>query len=116
MPIEVARPRAAPSPAATPEPDPATAADVDLSVDLERGLVLRNPLIGASGPFGYGVEVADLLELERIGALVTRTTTLRPSSGGSSVRPRIVDVPGGIVSGVGLHNPGIDAVLERFAP
>lgn len=123
MPVEVKRPRVvAAAPAVRPaepttaEVAPTTMAEIDLSVDLGRDLVLRNPLIAASGPYGYGVEVADLVDLARIGALVTRTTTLRQSPGGSSVRPRIVDVAGGIVSGVGLQNPGIDVVLERFAP
>lgn len=101
--------------APSPEQD-AQAADVDLRVDLGRGLVLRNPMIAASGPFGYGVEVVDDLDLSAIGALVTRSTSLRPSHGQAAVGPRIAEVPGGIVSGVGLPNPGIDAVLERFAP
>ena len=122
VPIEVVRPRppsvaAVQAPKATPShAEPAPAAEIDLSVDLGRGLVLRNPLIAASGPYGYGVEVADLVAFDRLGAIVTRTTTFRPSLGGPSARPRIVEVAGGIVSGVGLPNPGIEVVLERYAP
>lgn len=121
VPIEVVRPRtqsvvAIQAPKAPPPPaGAAPPAEIDLSVDLGRGLVLRNPLIAASGPYGYGVEEANLVALDRLGAIVTRTTTLRPRTGGSSVRPRIVEVAGGIVSGVGLPNPGIEAVLERYA-
>jgi len=86
---------------------------VDLAVDLGRGLVLANPLLAAAGAFGYGVEVADLVDLPRLGALVTRGTTLKPRSGRPA--PRTADVPAGILLGIGLQNPGIDAVIERYA-
>lgn len=86
---------------------------VDLAVDLGRGLVLANPLIAAAGPFGYGVEVADLVDLPRLGAIVTRSTTLKLRSGRPA--PRTAEVPAGILLGIGLQNPGIDAVLERYA-
>ena len=120
MPVEQPRarvtPQASSSPKAAPPPaEPAPLVEIDLSVDLGRGLVLRNPLIAASGPYGYGVEVVHMVAFDRLGAIVTRTTTLRPTIGGSSLRPRIVDVAGGIVSGVGLPNPGLETVLERFA-
>jgi dihydroorotate dehydrogenase (NAD+) catalytic subunit len=85
-----------------------------LSVDLGRGLVLPNPVIVASGPFGYGVEVADLVDLGRLGGIVTRGTTLRPRGGHPA--PRIAEVAAGLLVGVGLANPGIDAVLDRYAP
>jgi dihydroorotate dehydrogenase (NAD+) catalytic subunit len=114
--VVAARSEAAPLAASVPGSATSPAPGLDLSVDLGRGLVLRNPLIAASGPFGYGVEVAGELDLAAIGALVTRSTTLRPSHGQTTVGPRIVEVPGGIVSGVGFPSPGIDAVLERFAP
>jgi dihydroorotate dehydrogenase (NAD+) catalytic subunit len=86
---------------------------VDLAVDLGRGLVLANPMIAASGPFGYGVEVADLVDLARLGAMVTRGTTLKPRAGQPA--PRTAEVPSGLLLGTGLQNPGIDAVIERFA-
>ncbi|HKF84739.1 MAG TPA: dihydroorotate dehydrogenase [Candidatus Limnocylindrales bacterium] len=103
------------------EPAPPTAASTDilggrpvsLAVDLGRGLVLRTPMIGASGPFGYGAEVADAVDLGRLGALVTRGTTLRPRAGHAA--PRTADVPAGLLVGVGLQNPGVEAVLERYA-
>ena len=86
---------------------------VDLEVDLGRGLVLRNPVIAAAGPFGYGAEVADLVDLERLGGIVTRGTTLKPRGGHPG--PRLAEVPAGLLVGVGLQNPGIDAVLDRYA-
>ena len=86
---------------------------VDLEVDLGRGLVLPNPVIAAAGPFGYGAEVADLVDLERLGGIVTRGTTLKPRAGHPG--PRLAEVPAGLLVGVGLQNPGIDAVLDRYA-
>jgi len=86
---------------------------VDLEVDLGRGLVLPNPLIAASGPFGYGVEVADVADLPRLGGIVTRGTTLKPR--GAHPGRRLAEVPAGLLVGVGLQNPGIDAVLDRYA-
>lgn len=87
---------------------------VDLSVGLGRGLVLANPLLGASGVYGYGPEVADAVPLGRLGGLVTRSTTRRPRAGNPA--PRMVAVPGGLLNAVGLQNPGIDAVVERYGP
>lgn len=86
---------------------------VELAVDLGRGLVLPNPVVVASGPFGYGVEVADVVDLPRLGAIVTRSTSLKPRSGHPG--PRIVEVPAGLLLGMGPQNPGLDAVLERYA-
>jgi dihydroorotate dehydrogenase (NAD+) catalytic subunit len=86
---------------------------VDLAVDLGRGLVLGNPVIVASGPFGYGVEVADLVDLPRLGGIVTRSTSLKPRAGHSA--PRVAEVPAGLLLGMGMQNPGIDRVLERYA-
>ena len=91
--------------------DPAT---VDLSVDLGRGLVLANPILVASGTFGYGVEYADVVDIQRIGAICCKGTTLRPRTGNRP--PRVTETPGGMLNSIGLQNPGIDAVLERYAP
>jgi dihydroorotate dehydrogenase (NAD+) catalytic subunit len=90
---------------------------VELSVDLapgHGGLVLANPVIAASGPFGYGLELRDMLELDRLGAVVTRGTTLRPRPGNPS--PRMARAPAGLLNGVGLQGPGVEAVIERYAP
>ena len=87
---------------------------VATEVDLGRGLVLTKPVIVASGPFGYGVEVADAVDLPRLGAIVTRSTTLKPRSGNPA--PRTADVPAGVLLGMGLQNPGLESVIERYAP
>jgi dihydroorotate dehydrogenase (NAD+) catalytic subunit len=87
---------------------------VDLSVDLGRGLVLANPIIAASGPFGYGAEIADAVDLGRLGALVTRGTTLRARAGAPP--PRMVATPFGLLHAVGFQNPGVDAVIEKYEP
>ena len=86
---------------------------VDLSVDLGRGLVLRNPILVASGTFGYGVEYADVVDIQRIGAICCKGTTLRPRQGNRP--PRVTETPGGMLNSIGLQNPGVDAVLERYA-
>jgi dihydroorotate dehydrogenase (NAD+) catalytic subunit len=74
--------------------------------------VLRTPVVLAAGAAGYGVEVADLVDLPRLGGLVTRGTTRQPRTGHRA--PRTADVPAGLLNGIGLHNPGLDAVLERY--
>lgn len=93
-----------------------SAAQVDLSVVLasRTGLRLRNPILVAAGCAGYGPEVAEVLGLAGLGALVTRTTTLRPRGGGPA--PRLVERPGAVLWATGLPNPGIEAVLERYGP
>ena len=88
-------------------------ADVDLTVDLGRGLVLSNPILVAAGTFGHGVEYADVVEVDRLGAIVCRATTLRPRTGNPP--PRMTATPGGLLDAVGLQNLGIDTVLERYA-
>ncbi len=87
---------------------------VDLTVDLGRGLVLANPILVASGTFGYGVEYADVVDVGRIGAICCKGTTLRPRAGNRP--PRVTETPGGMLNSIGLQNPGIEAVLERYAP
>lgn len=86
-------------------------ADVDISLDLGRGLFLRNPIMAASGVFGYGVEYAEVMDVNGLGAICTRGTTLRPRLGNAA--PRAIETPAGLINAVGLHNPGVNAVLER---
>ena len=107
--------RRGPAIEAVPQPslDALGGRPVDLEVDLGRGLVLPNPVVAAAGPFGYGAEVADVADLPRLGGVVTRGTTLKPRSGHAG--PRLAEVPAGLLVGVGLQNPGIDAVLDRYA-
>ena len=90
-----------------------TAAAVDLSVDLGRGLVLENPILVASGTFGYGTEYADVVEVQRLGAICCKGTTLRPRIGNPT--PRVTETPGGMLNSIGLQNPGVDAVIAKYA-
>jgi dihydroorotate dehydrogenase (NAD+) catalytic subunit len=99
------------SPAPIPDAAPLTA--VDLSVDLGRGLRLANPILVASGTFGYGVEYGDVVEVQRLGAICCKGTTLRPRVGNPT--PRVTETPGGMLNSIGLQNPGVDAVIERYA-
>lgn len=86
---------------------------VDLSVDLGRGLVLPNPILVASGTFGYGVEYGDVVDVDRLGAICCKGTTLRPRIGNPT--PRVTETPGGMLNSIGLQNPGVDAVIEKYA-
>src|SRR6185295_2055141 len=87
--------------------------DVDLSVDLGRGLVLANPILVASGTFGYGIEYGDVVEVDRLGAICCQGTTLKPRIG--NITPRVTETPGGMLNSIGLQNPGVDAVIEKYA-
>jgi dihydroorotate dehydrogenase (NAD+) catalytic subunit len=91
----------------------AAAADIDLSVDLGRGLRLRNPVLVASGTFGYGVEYGEVVDVERLGAICSKGTTLKARIGNPP--PRVTETPAGMLNSIGLQNPGVEAVLERYA-
>ena len=84
-----------------------------LDVDLA-GLRLRSPIVAASGCFGLGRESAGLVEPQRLGAIVTRSITLRPEKG--SPPPRLAETASGVLSSVGLQNPGIDAFIADELP
>ena len=86
---------------------------MDLSVDLGRGLVLQNPILVASGTFGYGVEYGDVVEVDRLGAICCKGTTLKPRVG--NITPRVTETPGGMLNSIGLQNPGVDAVIAKYA-
>src|SRR6185503_15633463 len=88
-------------------------APVDLSVDLGRGLRLENPILVASGTFGYGTEYSDVVEIQRLGAICCKGTTLRPRIGNPT--PRVTETPGGMLNSIGLQNPGVDAVIKKYA-
>ena len=105
-----ARDHAAPPP--RPPTTPATF-EIDLSVDLGRGLVLPNPILVASGTFGYGVEYGDVVDVDRLGAICCKGTTLKPRIGNPT--PRVTETPGGMLNSIGLQNPGVDAVIEKYA-
>ena len=85
----------------------------DMTVSLA-GMLLRNPVMTASGTFGYGQEFAQYVDLEKIGAFVTKGLSLKPRAGNPT--PRIVETPGGMLNAIGLQNVGIDAFIEKKVP
>jgi len=90
---------------------------IDLSVDLapeHGGLLLANPILVASGTFGYGVEYGEVVDVQRLGAICCKGTTLRPRAGNPP--PRVTETPGGMLNAIGLQNPGVDAVIEKYGP
>jgi dihydroorotate dehydrogenase (NAD+) catalytic subunit len=80
----------------------------------KRGLVLRNPVVIASGPIGYGVDNANIAEMHRLGAFTCKGTTRYPRSGNE--QPRIMETASGMLNAIGLQNPGIYIVIEKYAP
>lgn len=85
----------------------------DLSVNLA-GIALRNPVMTASGTFGYGEEFADYVDLHTIGAFITKGLCIKPRSGNPT--PRIVETPGGMLNAIGLQNVGIEAFIAKKIP
>lgn len=85
----------------------------DLSVAIA-GVRLQNPVMSASGTFGYGLEFAPYLDLSRVGAIVTKAVTLRPRDGNPP--PRIRETPAGVLNAIGLQNPGVQVFLEEKLP
>jgi dihydroorotate dehydrogenase (NAD+) catalytic subunit len=85
-----------------------------LTVDLGAGLVLPTPVLVASGCAGTGRELAGLVELRRVGGLVSRSITLDPRKG--SPPPRIAETPSGTVWSTGLQNPGVAAFVQEELP
>ena len=91
---------------------------MDLSVQLapahQNGLVLANPVMTASGTFGYGTEYTELVDIQSLGAIVCKGTTLLPREG--NPQPRLVETSYGLVNCVGMENIGVDAVVRHKAP
>ncbi len=85
----------------------------DLKVTLS-GLELDNPLIPASGTFGYGYEFAELYDINILGSFSFKGTTLEPRFGNPT--PRIAETPSGMINAVGMQNPGIDKVISEELP
>lgn len=84
---------------------------VDLSVKIGK-LILKNPVMPASGCFGYGEEYARFFNLSRLGAIVVKGTTMRPRPGNKP--PRIAETPAGILNAIGLQNPGAEEARLRI--
>ena len=86
---------------------------VDTSVTLS-GIRLDNPVIPASGTFGYGAEFAELYDINCLGTFSFKGTTLEPRFGNPA--PRIAETPGGMLNAVGLQNPGVEKVIAEELP
>ncbi|MFO1538839.1 MAG: dihydroorotate dehydrogenase [Chloroflexota bacterium] len=103
--------------AADPGAPGAAPATIDLTVDLAPtrpgALVLRTPILVAAGTFGYGVEYGEVVDVERLGAICSKGTTLKPRTG--NVPPRVTEAASGMLNAIGLQNPGVDAVIARYA-
>lgn len=87
---------------------------MDLSTHIGGGLTLRNPVMMASGTFGHAAEYAHILDLSRIGGVVTKTITYTPRAGNPP--PRTAETPSGMLNSIGLANPGLDAFIEEKIP
>jgi dihydroorotate dehydrogenase (NAD+) catalytic subunit len=90
-----------------------TKTSVNMAVNLGR-LQLKNPVMTASGTFGYGEEYADYVDLNRIGAIVVKGLSLKPRLGNQP--PRIMETAGGMLNAVGLQNIGVDAFIDEKLP
>jgi dihydroorotate dehydrogenase (NAD+) catalytic subunit len=91
---------------------------LDLSVDLaphnKNGLKLANPVMTASGTFAYGIEFAQLFDIQRLGAIVCKGTTLKSREG--NPQPRLAETPSGMLNAIGLQNIGAEALIKEKAP
>jgi len=88
-------------------------AKLDLSVNLGN-LDLKNPVMVASGTFGYAEEFKGLMDLKKLGAIVTKTITLKPRPG--NLPPRTCETPAGMLNSIGLENPGVDRFIKEKLP
>lgn len=85
----------------------------NLSVNIG-GLELQNPVMTASGTFGYGEEFTPFIDIDRLGAYIIKGTTLNPRQGNDY--PRMVETPSGMLNAVGLQNKGVDYFIEHIYP
>ena len=83
-------------------------------VHIGRGLTIKNPVMTASGTFGYGLEYGDFIDLNRLGGVLVKGTTLHPRQG--NPYPRMAETPSGMLNAVGLQNKGVDYFCEHIYP
>ncbi len=86
----------------------------NLTVDLGGGLTLNNPVIAASGTFGYGEEYAAVMDLNRLGAIAVKGLSLEPRTG--NPEPRLIETPSGMLNAIGLANVGLEAFVSHKLP
>ena len=82
----------------------------NMTVDIA-GVMLKNPVMVSSGTFGSGMEYSDLVDLNRLGAVVTKGVANVPWEGNPT--PRIAETYGGMLNAIGLQNPGVDVFINR---
>jgi dihydroorotate dehydrogenase (NAD+) catalytic subunit len=87
---------------------------VQLAPQNKRGLTLANPVMTASGTFGWGTEYEHLFDIQRLGAIVVKGTTLKPREG--NPQPRLAETPCGVLNAIGMQNIGVEAVIKEKAP
>ncbi|MBI4331997.1 MAG: dihydroorotate dehydrogenase [Chloroflexi bacterium] len=88
--------------------------EVQLAPRHPRGLRLRNPVIAASGTFGYGEEFEGVIDIQRLGAIVCKGTTLKAREG--NPQPRLAETPCGLLNSIGLENIGLGRLISEKAP
>lgn len=87
--------------------------EVDLSVDIG-GIVLKNPVMTASGTFGFGTEFSSVVDLNRLGGIIVKGLSLKPAAGNPP--PRIVETPCGMLNAIGLENIGVEIFIREKLP
>ncbi len=91
---------------------------MNLSIQLApkhpQGLLLANPVMTASGTFGYGTEYSHIFDVQKLGAIVCKGTTLEPRDG--NPQPRLAETAGGLLNSIGLENIGVNALIKEKAP
>lgn len=85
----------------------------DLSIDFA-GIKLKNPVLTASGTFGYGEEFSDFVDLNRLGGVIVKGISIKPIKGNPP--PRIWETPSGMLNAIGLENPGVDVFIAQKMP
>ncbi|MFQ5933814.1 MAG: hypothetical protein ACE5KI_04155, partial [Dehalococcoidia bacterium] len=97
--------------------DTPTTVTPDLSVELaplsKRGFTLKNPVIGTSGTFGYGTELQQTIDVQRLGAIICKGTTRYPREG--NPQPRLVETTAGLLNTIGFQNVGVEALVQEKA-
>ena len=78
------------------------------------GIKMRNPVMAASGTFGYGEEYASVVDVKKLGAIVLKSVTLKPRQGNSA--PRLAETPCGLLNAIGIHNIGVKALKKEKLP
>ena len=76
------------------------------------GIEMNNPVMTASGTFGFGMEYSQFIDINQLGAIVVKGVTLKPKEGNPT--PRIVETPAGMLNSIGLQNPGVDYVIDNY--